>query len=247
MNYLMQRSQIFIRKTTDTPFHVEIDNTWIDRVKDTTKEFSNNCEVVHGYVNDYIFRITYHLSDIVDYIKMSDCLYDKGELKEVFKEAMKHTKTNNIAFAMPSWWTNKTNKNGMYIKEWYYNKKLDSKSKFLEELKETLPDRMYALKNYMSLNDCIMNCAIYDYDHTTKHSYFLYTKRDYETEKEIDNIRKNASKNFQYKKDHNKENNIDYFIGRNNTNTFEFHDFNHIPKGVFDDDFTKLNIPILYK
>ena len=92
-----------------------------------------------------------------------------------------------------------------------------------------------------------MNCAIYDYTHSIKHSYFLYLKRDAETEKDIDVIRQNASKNFAFKKAHNAENGIQYVIGLTNTSCFENHDFGDIPAGVFDSGFTDLTIPIRYK
>jgi hypothetical protein len=245
MNYLMQRSQIFIRPNANVPFHNEVDPTWLDRIKDTTKEFSDNCEVTWGYHGDNILRYTFHLPGYDDYVKMTDCLYDKGQVKEVFKDAMRHTKTNGIAFAMPSWWTNKTTENGVYVKEWYTNKKTRPDSKFLEESRSTLEHRLYALKTYMGLKDCIMNCALYDYTHTIKHSYFLYLKRDQETEKDIDVIRQNASQNFAFKKLHNAENGVDYHIGRNNTTCFSDHDFGDIPEGVFDKAFTDLTIPLL--
>ena len=243
----MQRSQIFIRKDTNTPFHIEVDPTWVDRMKDTTKEFTDDCEITHGYEGDNIYRLTFNLPGYDEYAKMTDCLYDKGQVKEVFKDAMRHTKVNGIAFAMPSWRMDKTNENGIYVKEWYTNKKTTPEGKFLEEVKETLPDRMYALKTYMKLNDCIMNCAIYDYTHSIKHSYFLYLKRDMQTERDIDDIRINASKNYAYKKIHNATNGIEYVIGKNETSTFETHDFGDIPAGVFPEDFTKIVIPIRYK
>jgi hypothetical protein len=247
MKYLMQRSQIFIRPNNNIPFHVEVDKTWIDRIKDTTSEFTDDCEITYGYEGDNIFRLTFYLPGIDEYKKMTDCLYDTGQVKEVFKDAMRHTKTNGIAFAMPSWWLNKTNDSRIYVKEWYTNKKTFPSGKFLEEIKSTLNDRLYALKTYMSIQDCIMNCALYDYTHTIKHSYFLYTKRDEETEKEIDVIRENASKNFAFKKAHNHENGIEYHIGKNYTKTFENHDFKDIPSGVFPINFMNLTIPILYK
>ena len=244
MRYQMKRSQIFIRPNPNIPFHNEIDPTWFDRVKDTTKEFADDCEVTFGYHGDNILYYTFWLPGHTEYAKMSDCLYDKGQLKEVFKDAMRHTKTNGIAFAMPSIWMNKVNENGSYVKEWYTNKKTRADSKFLEELKSTLPARMYALKTYMGLKDCILNCAIYNYTHTIKHSYFLYLKRDQETELEIDDIRQNASENFGFKKIHNQENGIEYVIGRSNTTCFDNHDFSDIPAGIFDDAFLKLQIPI---
>lgn len=247
MKYLMQRSQIFIRPNANVPFHNEKDTTWLDRMKDATKEFTNDCEITWGYEGDNILRYTFYLPGYEEYAKMTDCLYDKGQVKEVFKDAMRHTKTNGIAFAMPSWWLSKTNDNGIYVKEWYTNKKTNPAGKFLEEVKETLPDRMFALKTYMGLKDCIMNCAIYDYTHTIKHSYFLYLKRDSETEKDIDVIRQNASKNFAFKKTHNAENGIQYAIGLTNTSCFDTHDFGDIPSGVFDENFTNLVIPIRYK
>jgi len=247
MKYLMQRSQIFIRQDTNTPFHNEVDPTWLDRFKDTAKEFTNDCEITWGYEGDSVLRYTVYLPGYDEYAKMTDCLYDKGQIKEVFKDAMRHTKTNGIAFAMPSWWLNKTNEDGIYVKEWYTNKKTTPEGKFLEEVKSTLEDRMYALKTYMSLKDCIMNCAIYDYTHSIKHSYFLYLKRDSETEKDIDPIRQNASKNFAFKKTHNAENGIQYKIGKTNTTCFYMHDFGDIPGDVFPADLTSLTIPIRYK
>lgn len=247
MSYKMQRSQIFIRQNSNVPFHNEIDKTWVDRLKDSTKEFTDDCEITWSYEGDNILRYTFYLKDYIDYARMTDCLYDKGQVKEVFKDAMRHTKNNNIAFAMPSWWMNKINDNGIYVKEWYINKKTTTDGKFLEELKTTLDDRLYALKTYMSLKDCIMNCAIYDYTHSIKHSYFLYLKRDDETEHDIDPIRQNASKNFAYKKQHNQENNIIYKIGLTKTSCFETHDFNDIPNGTFDENFVNLQIPIRYK
>ncbi len=90
-----------------------------------------------------------------------------------------------------------------------------------------------------------MNCAVYDWTHSIKHSYFLYTKRDEETEREIDVIRQNASENFAYKKIHNQENGVEYVIGRDLTDCLEFHDFSHIPEGTFPPGFTDLKIPIL--
>jgi hypothetical protein len=247
MKYLMQRSQIFIRPNANVPFHNEIDPTWLDRLKDTTKEFTDDCEITWGYEGDNILRYTFYIPGLDEYQRMTDCLYDKGQLKEVFKDAMRHSKPNGIAFAMPSWWLNKVNENGTYVKEWYTNKKTRPEGKFLEEVKDTLPDRMFALKTYMSLKDCIMNCAVYDYTHTIKHSYFLYLKRDNETERDIDIIRQNASKNYQYKKLHNAENGIEYVIGRNDTTCFENHDFGDITEGTFSPDFTNLIIPIRYK
>lgn len=246
MKYTMQRSQIFIRPNSNVPFHIEVDPTWVDRMKDTTKEFTDDCEITYGYEGDNVFRYTFHLPGYTEYAKMTDCLYDKGQVKEVFKDAMRHTKNNGIAFAMPSWYMNKTNDNGVYFKEWYTNKKTNSEGKFLEELKTTLEDRVFALKTYMSLKDCIMNCAIYDYTHSIKHSYFLYLKRDNETERDIDIIRTNASKNFAFKKIHNAQNGIEYVIGHHNTKCFDNHDFGDIPAGVFAEDFTKLQIPIRY-
>lgn len=243
----MQRSQIFIRKDPNIPFHVEVDPTWVDRMKDTTKEFTDECEITYGFEGDHVFRFTFNLPGYTEYAKMTDCLYDKGQVKEVFKDAMRHTKNNGIAFAMPSWWMNKTTENGVYVKEWYTNKKTFPEGKFLEEVKETLPDRMFALKTYMSFKDCIMNCAIYDYTHTIKHSYFLYLKRDSETEKDIDVIRQNASKNFAFKKTHNAENGIEYQIGLTNTTCFDNHDFGDINPSVFPAGFTDLTIPIRYK
>lgn len=243
----MQRSQIFIRPNSNVPFHNEVDPTWLDRLKDTTKEFTDDCEITWGYEGDNILRYTFYIPGHAEYVRMTDCLYDTGQLKEVFKDAMRHTKTNGIAFAMPSWWLNKTNENGIYVKEWYTNKKTRPDSKFLEELKTTLPDRMFALKTYMGIKDCIMNCAIYDYTHSIKHSYFLYLKRDVETEKDIDVIRANASKNYTYKKTHNAENGVEYHIGLTNTTCFDNHDFGDIPLGVFPDGFTDLTIPIRYK
>lgn len=243
----MQRSQIFIRPNSNVPFHNEVDATWLDRLKDTTKEFTDDCEITWGYEGDNILRYTFYLPEYDNYARMTNCLYDKGQVKEVFKDAMRHTKNNGIAFAMPSWWLTKTNDNGVYIKEWYINKKTYPEGKFLEEVKTTLEDRMYALKTYMSLKDCIMNCAIYDYTHSIKHSYFLYLKRDNETERDIDPIRQNASKNFSYKKQHNLENGIQYKIGLTPTTCFEHHDFGDIPDGVFESEFVSLQIPIRYK
>jgi len=245
MTYKIKRTQIFIRPNTDTPFHIDIDPTWVDRMQATTKEFSDNCEVTSGYYGDNVFYCSFWLPEYEDYSRMTDCLYDKGQVKEVFKDAMRHSKPNGIAFAMPSVWMNKRTQDGVYVKEWYTNKKTRPNSKFLEEIKETLPARQYALKGYMKLNDCVLNCAIYDWTHSIKHSYFLYTKRDESTEREIDDIRQNASENFTHKKIHNQENGIDYIIGRDITDCLEFHDFSHIPEGIFPPGFTDLKIPIL--
>jgi hypothetical protein len=227
------------------PFHVDVDPTWFDRIKDTTKEFSDNCEVTEGYYSDNIYYCTFWLPDFEDYARMTDCLYDKGQVKEVFKDAMRHSKPNGIAFAMPSVWMNKRTENGVYVKEWYTNKKTRPDSKFFEEIKETLPDRMYALKGLMKLEDCVMNCAIYDYTHTVKHSYFLYLKRDAETERGIEEIRQNASSNFAYKKSFNVEQGVEFVTQRTTTDNLEFHDFLDIPAGIFDPAFNNLKIPIL--
>jgi hypothetical protein len=48
-----------------------------------------------------------------------------------------------------------------------------------------------------------------------------------------------------HKKIHNQENGVEYIIGRDNTDCLEFHDFSHIPDGIFPPGFTDLKIPIL--
>jgi hypothetical protein len=163
----------------------------------------------------------------------------------VFKDAMRHSKPNNIALAMPSVWMHKRSSDGTYIKEWYTNKKTRPDSKLLEEVKETLPARQYALKGYMGVTDCVLNSTIYDYTHSIKHSYFIYTKQDQDTKLEIDDIRKNASENFAFKKIHNQENGIEYVLGKDPTTCIEYHDFSNVPEGVFPPGFTDLQIPIL--
>jgi hypothetical protein len=245
MKYTMKRSQIFIRPGTSVPFHTQVDTTWIDRIKETTGEFTDDCLVEMDYVGDRFLRVHYWLPELEDYLRMTDCLYAKGQIKEVFKDAMRHSKNNRIAFAMPSWHMNKRNENGIYVKEWYTNKKTRPDSKFLEEVKDTLEDRMYAFKGYMSLEDCIMNCAVYDYDHSVKHSYFLFLKRDEETEKAIDDFRTNASKNYAYKRHFNREQGVEAMINRCETSNLQYHDFHDIPPGIFTPEFNSLNIPLL--
>jgi hypothetical protein len=245
MTYKIKRTQIYIRPNTDTPFHVDVDPTWLDKMKATTKEFSDDCKVTSGYYGDNIFYCSFWLPSYEDYVRMTDCLYDKGQIKEVFKDAMRHSKPNRIALAMPSVWMDKRSVDGNYIKEWYTNKKSRPDSKFLEEVKETLPARQYALKGYMGVTDCVLNSTIYDHTHSIKHSYFLYTKRDESTEREIDDIRKNASENFAFKKIHNQENGIEYVIGKDPTTCIEYHDFSNVPDGIFPPGFTDLKIPIL--
>ena len=134
MIHKIKRTQIYIRPNPNVPFHVDVDPTWIDRIKDTTKEFSDNCEVTEGYYSDNVYYCTFWLPDFEDYSRMTDCLYDKGQVKEVFKDAMRHSKPNGIAFAMPSVWMNKRTENGDYVKEWYTNKKTRPDSKFFEEI-----------------------------------------------------------------------------------------------------------------
>jgi hypothetical protein len=245
MNYKMKRSQVYIRPSTDIPFHTELDPTWIDRIRESTKEFSDDCQVDMEYIGNKFLKVNFWLPQLEDYLRMTDSLYVKGEVKEAFKDAMKHTKSNRIAFAMSSWHLDKRNESGLYVKEWYTNKKTRPESKFLEEVKETLDDRMYAFRGYMSLPDCIMNSAIYDYDHKTKHSYFLYLKRDQETELQIDDIRKNASSNYAYKRKFNQHHGVEAIISKNVTTVLEYHDFHDIPAGIFDSKFNSLNIPIL--
>jgi hypothetical protein len=245
VKYKMKRSMIFIRPSKDVPFHVDVDPTWIDRMKEATKEFTEDCMMTHGTYNDDVFYCSFWLREFEDYSRMTDCLYDKGQIKEVFKDSMRYTKKNGMAFAMPSVWMNKRTIDGKYVNNWYTNKKTRPDGKFLEELKETFSARHYALKGYMELEDCVMNCAFYDWTHNTKHSYFLFTKRDDDTEKSIDHIRKNASENYEFKKKHNFENGVEYIIQRDVCENLEFHDFSPIPEGVFTDGIKQLKIPIL--
>lgn len=245
MKYTMKRTQIYIRPDASVPFHTEVDTSWFDRIKETTKEFSDDCLVEMDTVGDRYLRVHFWLPELADYLRMTDCLYVKGQVKEVFKDAMRHTKKNRIAFSMPSWHMNKRNENNIYVKEWYINKKTRPGTKFLEEVKDTLEDRMYAFKAYMSLEDCIMNNAVYDYDHSIKHAYFLFLKRDNETERGIDVIRKNASKNYMYKRHFNEQQGIKYQIGMCETTNLQCHDFHDIEPGIFDPEFNALNIPLL--
>lgn len=245
MTFKMKRSQVYIRPNKNIPFHTELDSSWIDKVKNTTKEFSDNCEVDIEYIDDNYLRVNFWLPEYEDYVRMTDCLYDKGQLKEVFKDAMRYSKPAGIAFAMPSWWLNKKTESGIYIKEWYVNKKTRPDSKFLEEDKNTLKHRLDALKMYMKLDDCVMNCALYDYTHSIKHSYFLFTKRDSETENQINSIRQSASMNYLYKKEYNREQEIEYMIRSVKTSTLEIHDFHDVPSGYFTSEFQSLQIPIL--
>lgn len=245
MKYAMKRTQIYIRPDASVPFHTDVDTTWFDRIKETTKEFSDDCLVEMDTIGDRYLRVHFWLPELADYLRMTDCLYVKGQVKEVFKDAMKHTKNNKIAFAMPSWHMNKRNANGIYVKEWYTNKKTRPDSKFLEEVKDTLEDRMYAFKGYMSLPDCIMNNAVYDYEHRIKHAYFLFLKRDEETERQIDDFRQNASKNYAYKRHFNQEQGVEAMIRQTTTTNLEYHDFHDIPPGIFDPEFNALKIPLL--
>jgi hypothetical protein len=245
MKYTMKRSQVYIRPNTSVPFHTEADTTWLDRMKETTKEFSDDCHVDMKYIGDRYLQVNFWLPELEDYLRMTDCLYVKGQIKEVFKDAMRHSKPNRIAFAMPSWYMNKRTADGVYVKEWYTNKKTREDSKFLEEVKETLEDRMTAFKGYMSLKDCVMNCAVYDYDHRIKHSYFLYTKRDEETEREIDVLRQTASMNYKYKREFNEQQGVEAMIRIGSTTVLDYHDFHDIPSGIFDPEFNSLQIPLL--
>lgn len=245
MKFDMKRSMVFIRPDTKTLFHTDVDSTWLDRVRETTAEFSDDCVVDMERIGDQYLRVNFWLPKLEDYLRMTDCLYVKGRLKEVFKDAMRHSKPARIAFAMPSWHLKKRNESGIYIKEWYTNKKTRPDSKLFEEVKETLKDRMYAFKGYMSLTECIMNSSLYDHDHNIKHSYFLYLWRDSETERKIDDFRKNASGNYAFKRQFNLEQGVEAIISRNTTTVLEYHDFHDIPEGIFDPQFNKLNIPIL--
>jgi hypothetical protein len=245
MKYAMKRSQIFIRPDTSVPFHTQVDTEWFDRIKETTKEFTDDCQVEMEYVGDRFLRVHFWLPELEDYLRMTDCLYVRGQVKEVFKDAMRHTKKNRIAFAMPSWHMNKRTEDGVYIKEWYTNKKTRPDTKFIEEVKDTIEDRMYAFKGYMSLDDCVMNCGVYDYDHNIKHGYFLFLRRDHVTERGIDVIRKNASKNYMYKRHFNDQQGIEYEIGMCPTTNLQYHDFHDIPPGIFTPEFNALNIPLL--
>lgn len=245
MTYKMKRSQVFIRPNLGVKFHTEIDETWFDRIKNTTKEFSDDCQVDMEYIGDQYLRVNFWLPDFEDYVRMTDCLYDKGQLKDVFKDAMRYSKNNHIGFAMPSWWLNKRTESGTYFKEWYTNKKTRTDSKFLEEIKNTLTDRITALKMYMQLEDCIMNSAVYDYTHTVKHSYFLYVKRDYETENKIDIIKSTCPMNYAYKRLFNEEQGVEFTWKQVYTNQLNVHDFHDIPDGIFSPEFKNLNIPIL--
>jgi hypothetical protein len=245
MKFMMKRSQIYIRQNTNIPFHTEVDKTWIDRIKETTKEFSDDCKVTMEYIDDIYLRVNFWLPEEDDYHRMSNCLYARGQLKEVFKDAMRYTKLNGIAFAMPSWHLHKRSNTGIYHKVWYTNKKMSSDAKFFEESRDTLDARMRVLKAYMSLEDCVMNCAVYDYSHTVKHSYFLFTKRDEETERELGVIRKDAWENYEHKQKYNENNNIDAIVQKNITTNLHFHDFKDIPNDIFNTEFNQLEIPIL--
>lgn len=245
MTYNMKRSMVFIKSDLSIPFHTEVDVDWIKKAQDSTGEFSDNCKVTSEVIGDKYLKVDFWLPELQDYITMTDCLYVKGTLKEVFKDAMRWAKPNRMAFAMSSWHLNKRNITGEYIKEWYTNKKTRSDSKFFEESRDTLVDRMVAFKGYMSLDDCVMNCALYDHDHNVKHSYFLFTKRDDETERQIDSVRLAANTNYQFKKQYNTEQGVEYMIRTTTTHNLDYHDFHDIPPGIFDSDFNKLNIPIL--
>lgn len=245
MKYTMKRSQVFIRPHAGIPFHTQVDTNWLPRMIESTREWSNDCLVDMEYIGDLYCRVNFWLPTYDDYVRMTDCLYDRGETKEVFKDAMRYSKSAGIAFAMPSWWINKRTDSGIYIKEWYVNKKTRPNSKFFEENKNTLEHRLCALKLYMNLKNCVMNCAIYDFTHTVKHSYFLFTKRDSETERQIDIIRQNASMNYKYKKDYNHEQGIEYMIRTIPTTILNYHDFHDVPTGYFSQEFQQLDIPIL--
>lgn len=246
MKYPIQSAFIYVRKDESVPFHNEVDTHWTEKVVEATKLFNDRCLVTCDYPQKNILRYTWHLEVHDDYKTMVDNIYIKGSLKEVFKDSMRHTKNYNIAFSMNYRWLNKRNDNNKYYKEWYTNKKMQPDSKFIEEDKSTIQDRMIALKEYTGLTDIIMVSSTYNYEHTTKYAYFLYLKRDAETEKEIDVIRQSAPKNYQFKKNFNQENHISYEIGNNITDEFYFYDFSNITFGIFDDDFLRIKIPTYY-
>lgn len=246
MKYPIQTAFIYIRKDDTTPFHNEVDKNWTNKIIEATKKFNFNCIVTCDYPQKNILRYTWHLQAHTNYETMVDNIYINGSLKDVFKESMRHSKMNKIAFSMNYRWLNRRNENNKYFKEWYTNKKMRPDSKFIEEDKTTLEDRMLALKRYTGLNDIIMVSSTYNYEHTSKYAYFLYLKKDANTEKEIDYVRTNAPKNYEFKKKFNEKNYINFKIGTNITTEFDFYDFSEINDGIFDNEFLNLKIPAYY-
>lgn len=246
MMFNMRRSLVWIRSNADIPFHTEIDPTWFNRIKETTIEFSENCQVDLEYIDNKFLKINFWLPNYEDFFNMTNCFYEKGKIKPIFKEAMSYAKSNNIAFALSSRWINKTSSSNYYVKDWFCDKKITSDSKLLEEIKSTLRHRIYSVNAFLNLNNCVMTSTVYNYTHDVKHTYYLFLEKNQETIEEINKIKNDAFLAYHpWRQQHNLRHNIESIADSMSSELLPYHDFNGIPSDFFpDNNFLNLRIPI---
>jgi hypothetical protein len=202
-----KRSFIFTRPNSGTEFY-SVTTNFIDQLRAV---IPNHINITSGYQDKDSEYVSFWFPEFEDYHWFTQNLYIKGELKQVFRNAMIYAKTNRLAFCLPS--VNLQNIPANKITRWWYcNVKAPE-----EKLYDTTPAQKQALELlncFMSMPDSVHSVTIFDFDHNVKftESAVKSNVNPNQLRRRLLNIERDAFKEFRSTKDSfNQEHNVNSF------------------------------------
>jgi hypothetical protein len=207
----IQRSFFYIRpESNDVLFYHEANNSYVDTMRKHCKQIDSQLEFEFEIVSDQIHRFNLIHPNHELFKTVTQNLYFDGALKQEFKNCMKWTKANQIAFALSA------HKIGMHIpvqytQDHYYNIKTDAQT-FID----ATPAQKRALHLYDFLvgkPEMLFTINFFDYKHNVKHVENRLVGVDHQWWKNFfADSTKIYSRFFQDKKRYNQQNNIAHFV-----------------------------------
>jgi len=217
---IIDRKFYYIKPNTSSSFyHDQYNPDYVEEMNQLVKEIDNRLSFSHKKLTEKMdcFTLRQQDSDSDLFKRVTQNLYYEGELKQSFKDCMRFTKNNNIAFALA------TSKSGRGRIEMYdmfddYAYKPDT-----AKLIDATPHQKNALKVYdhwVTHPKFYFTINFFDYKHNLKYVQFRFVgmrKHDWET---LEHQTHNLFPSFeQEKKQYNAAQGIDYemFFQRNIT------------------------------